>query len=237
MSKSEETAAENTDGISMHDFLDFLKITCQLNESISGTIDKTNKKVDYDQLAKNELIHSILDKCNANNQASNGLCEKGETGTAIAGDKKGMQLVNYVRRFSFVENENLIQGLPNKRRSSRKSKDEVKPSLDPALSEKLDEVIDEGILDSVLPFLCNSTNTSAGTSTLTATTHTCTTKSKTSASTINIGTNVLNKPDVPNLKSQSETVVTTKNNKDTQHTSGPSKLRRKSVLPANSSAE
>lgn len=87
MSKSEETA-ENTESISMHDFLDFLKITCQLNESISGTIDKTNKKVDYDQLAKNELIHSILDKCNTNNQSSMVSFEKGET-TAL-GEKKGI---------------------------------------------------------------------------------------------------------------------------------------------------
>lgn len=38
--------------ISMHDFLDFLKLTCQVNE----------KKVDYDQLAKNELVNSLLVK-------------------------------------------------------------------------------------------------------------------------------------------------------------------------------
>lgn len=87
MSKSEEKV-ENPDSISMHDFLDFLKITCQLNESITGTIDQTNKKVDYDQLAKNELIHSILDKCNANNQNSIAACDKGES-TAL-GDKKGI---------------------------------------------------------------------------------------------------------------------------------------------------
>lgn len=123
------------------------------------------------------------------------------------------------------------KGVPNKRRLSRKSKDEVKPSLDPSLSEKLDEVIDEGILDSVLPFLCNVNNTAASTST--HVTHTCPVKAKTSASTINIGTNLLNKPDVPAFKSQSEVVVAAKATKDT-HTGGPSKLRRKSVLPANS---
>lgn len=111
----------------------------------------------------------------------------------------------------------------------------MKPSLDPALSEKLDEVIDEGILDSVLPFLCTSNNTAA--TTFNAATHTCPTKSKPSASTINIGTNVLNKPDGPNPsnKIQSETVLPTK--KPDTHTSGPSKLRRKSVLPTNVSAE
>lgn len=125
------------------------------------------------------------------------------------------------------------EGLISKRRSSRKSKDETKPSLDPSLSEKLDEVIDEGILDSVLPFLCNSITSSASASTFNVT-HTCPAKSKTSASTINIGTNVLTKPDVPGFKS--ETVVAIKNIKDT-HTTGTSKLRRKSVLPANSSAE
>lgn len=111
----------------------------------------------------------------------------------------------------------------------------MKPSLDPALSEKLDEVIDEGILDSVLPFLCNLNNPTANANTAT-TAHTCPAKSKTSASTINIGTNVLNKPDATNLKGQAETVAVNKNSKET-HTNGPSKLRRKSVLPANSSAE
>lgn len=215
----------------MHDFLDFLKITCQLNESISGTIDKTNKKVDYDQLAKNELVHSILDKCNANNQNSIAPCDKG---VEAFGDKKGISDVVFC--FVFKYPKSILKGLSNKRRSSRKSKDEIRPSLDPSLSEKLDEVIDEGILDSVLPFLCNTNNTSANTSTFTVT-HTCPAKSKTSASTINIGTNVLNKPDAPGLKSQSETVITTKNAKDTHPSGGPSKLRRKSVLPANSSAE
>lgn len=95
MSKSEEIAekTENSSGISMHDFLDFLKITCQLSESINGTVDKTDKKVDYDQLAKNELIQSILDKCSGNNQNSNPQCEKVETSTS--GDKKGISILNY----------------------------------------------------------------------------------------------------------------------------------------------
>lgn len=89
MSKSEENV-DKADSISMHDFLDFLKITCQLNESISGTIDKTNKKVDYDQLAKNDLIHLILDKSNANNQSPIVSCEKGESSTLT--DKKGITI-------------------------------------------------------------------------------------------------------------------------------------------------
>lgn len=127
-------------------------------------------------------------------------------------------------------------GITIKRRSSRKGKDDVRPSLDPALSEKLDEVIDEGILDSVLPFLCNLNNTPPNAVNSLTVTHTCPAKSKTSASTINIGANVLNKPDAVNLKTHSETVVTSKSVKET-HTTGPSKLRRKSVLPANSSAE
>lgn len=132
-------------------------------------------------------------------------------------------------------NSKSTEGLTNKRRSSRKSKDEIKPSLDPSLSEKLDEVIDEGILDSVLPFLCNSNNIAAS-ATIFNVTHTCPVKPKTSASTINIGTNVLNKPDIPTSKSQSETAVASKTTKDT-HTGGMNKLRRKSILPANSSAE
>lgn len=99
MSKTEETA-EKSDSISMHDFLDFLKISCQLNESISENIDKTDKKVDYDQLAKNELIQSILDKCHANNQSVSGLSEKVETATG-SGDKKGI----FNHRASKVLNE------------------------------------------------------------------------------------------------------------------------------------
>lgn len=228
MSKSEENV-DKSDSISMHDFLDFLKITCQLNESINATIDKTHKKVDYDQLAKNELIHSILDKSNASNPNPIASCEKGEPTASI--DKKGTYRIDFLFCCFFVIFLLEKLGATNKRRSSRKSKDETKPSLDPSLSEKLEEVINEGILDSVLPFLCTSSNTAGMTSVI----HTCPTKSKASASTINIGTNVLNKPDVPSHKTQSETVITTK--KSDTHTTGPSKLRRKSVFPTNSHAE
>lgn len=91
MSKSVDEPLDKgdaADSISMHDFLDFLKITCQLSESISGTGDKTdNKKVDYDQLAKNELIQSILDKCNANSQNTNAQADKSESNVSF--DKKG----------------------------------------------------------------------------------------------------------------------------------------------------
>lgn len=46
--------------ISMHDFLDFLKLTCQVNESLDSR--NVDKELDYNLLAKNELVNSILVK-------------------------------------------------------------------------------------------------------------------------------------------------------------------------------
>jgi hypothetical protein len=51
---------EDTAIISMHDFLDFLKIACQVQDSIEGKNLKNNKSLDYNHLAKNEMINNIL---------------------------------------------------------------------------------------------------------------------------------------------------------------------------------
>ena len=91
MSKSEETPDSNVGNISMHDFLDFLKISCQLNESISGNSQKSNKKIDYDQLTKNELIQTILSKSNCTNRliVSSEKCSGESHGNSL--EKKGLR--------------------------------------------------------------------------------------------------------------------------------------------------
>lgn len=44
----------------MHDFLDFLKLTCQVNESLNNKNPLNNKPLDYNQLARNELVNSLM---------------------------------------------------------------------------------------------------------------------------------------------------------------------------------
>ena len=65
--------SDNKDTISMHEFLDFLKLTCQVNESLDATASlntTSDKKVDYNQLAKNELVNSLFQKHNKHSSSS-----------------------------------------------------------------------------------------------------------------------------------------------------------------------
>lgn len=48
--------------ISMHDFLDFLKLTCQINEHLEEDFPDNQSKIDYKQLSKNHLINSLRPK-------------------------------------------------------------------------------------------------------------------------------------------------------------------------------
>lgn len=52
---------DKQNSISMQDFLDFLKITCQVHESITAKEGcSTASTLDYNKLAKNELVNSLL---------------------------------------------------------------------------------------------------------------------------------------------------------------------------------
>lgn len=47
--------------VSMHDFLDFLKLTCQVHESILvKDTDENHQMIDYNALAKNDLVNSLI---------------------------------------------------------------------------------------------------------------------------------------------------------------------------------
>lgn len=48
--------------ISMHDFLDFLKLTCQVHQSITSKEGNLSSRIvlDYNKLAQNELVNTLL---------------------------------------------------------------------------------------------------------------------------------------------------------------------------------
>lgn len=125
----------NSEPISLNDFLQFLKLTCEVHESI----DSRNLKsisIDYDALAKNEFINNLLFKNKVRP------CEVDETRDALN------------RKNSKAESAKAV--LKKSVSKIIKSKSgEVKPSLHPLLAEQLEEVINEGILDSILPFICS----------------------------------------------------------------------------------
>lgn len=141
----------NVGTISMHEFLDFLKITCQVNESIDGR--KSSNQIDYNQLAKNELVNSLF------------------ATTKPHQIKNVEQITDIDAEYDPKESDrNLVRdksrekiAINNKRRlittsKTNKSKSDLpcdyRGQLHPVLSEKLNEAINEGILDSVLPFVC-----------------------------------------------------------------------------------
>lgn len=51
---------ETLNSISMHDFLDFLKLTCQVHQSITVKDQSANETLDYNKLARNELVNSLI---------------------------------------------------------------------------------------------------------------------------------------------------------------------------------
>lgn len=142
----------NVDIISMHEFLEFLKITCQVNESIDGRINKNSNQIDYNQLVKNELVNNLCATTSNSLQIKNieqtsefdAECESKENGKILIRDKS--------REKSGNKRRSLSNSKPQKIKSDLLS--DYRGQLHPILSEKLNEVINEGILDSVLPFVC-----------------------------------------------------------------------------------
>lgn len=59
-----EIEAKTYSSISMHEFLDFLKISCQLQESIDidqrNNIKSDESQIDFNNLAKNSLVNSLI---------------------------------------------------------------------------------------------------------------------------------------------------------------------------------
>ncbi|XP_055627087.1 SANT and BTB domain regulator of class switch recombination [Toxorhynchites rutilus septentrionalis] len=133
------------ESISMHDFLDFLKITCQVNDSFNSS-KKNAPPFDYNQLAKNELVNNINAKTGVTTENTN-VPGSSPTKQGVKKDvKDDVALKKTYKKKSLSHTK------------SQKSKPETfgppKKNLDALLNEKLDEVLNEGILDSVLPFIC-----------------------------------------------------------------------------------
>lgn len=126
--------------LSMNEFIGFLKISSQVNETIENSTGNNSKSnsFNFDSLGKNELVSSLTRRCKVLEGADNGSKEKEESKDEMTKKKKKRSLS---RHFSL--------------KSKIDSTDQF-PRLNPCLTEKLDELLNEGILDSFLPFLCNS---------------------------------------------------------------------------------
>lgn len=57
-----EFGQKTSTAISTHEFLDFLKISCQLQESIGhrNIDDNSENEIDYNSLAKNDLVNALM---------------------------------------------------------------------------------------------------------------------------------------------------------------------------------
>uniref|UniRef100_A0AAG5D193 SANT and BTB domain-containing protein n=1 Tax=Anopheles atroparvus TaxID=41427 RepID=A0AAG5D193_ANOAO len=166
---AEPNATETTEAISMHDFLEFLNVTCQVNDSFNST-KKNPSTFDYNQLARNELVNSIQQ---TRSDAAGVKGTEANLSTISPARNPVVPLAPGGKKDSKVEDgpsgsastrSPLDKKMTPKKRAvsqkSQKSKPEVvempKNRLETILNEKLDEVLNEGILDSVLPFICPS---------------------------------------------------------------------------------
>lgn len=142
MSSAESQSMGNID-IPMNSFLDFLKITCQVNDSILNKDGKSCPEIDYNKLANNEIINSLLlskmsnDMKASSHDSTEDQCKPLESKPV---DKsRGKSNARFNSTFRKSQGDTSANGVPY---------------IHPALSNKLEDVINEGILDSVLPFIC-----------------------------------------------------------------------------------
>lgn len=134
------TAARQS--ISMHDFLDFLKLSCQVQDQLiqsdRSTPPQSGIRVNLNELAQNPLVNSLLSRVAKPHLRSPKQRSCDSSGSPLSG--------------RVCRDPSTKAAKPKLRQSSRKSKES--PALHPALEHKLNEVIDEGILDSVLQYMC-----------------------------------------------------------------------------------
>lgn len=140
--------------ISLNDFLDFLKLSCHVNdmitkvegkpynrepvppaESLAGVFAKRNSKkdeFDFNSLAENELVNGLL------------------------GLKRQQRLTSSSSNNNSSRDEASRTSLPlsDPTSSMRTGHIHTDRGLHPKLREQLDYVINEGVLDSVLSFIC-----------------------------------------------------------------------------------
>uniref|UniRef100_A0A182Q0T7 SANT and BTB domain-containing protein n=1 Tax=Anopheles farauti TaxID=69004 RepID=A0A182Q0T7_9DIPT len=164
---AETNVVESSETISMHDFLEFLNVTCQVNDSFNSS-KKNPPTFDYNQLARNELVNNIQQTCRSSDGAkatdgSSVISPARTTSTGAPSGKKDSK-ADEASALGTITRSPADKKLPTKKRTisqkSQKSKPETvevpKNRLETILNEKLDEVLNEGILDSVLPFICPS---------------------------------------------------------------------------------
>lgn len=58
----QQNKEDKLNSISMHEFLDFLKLTCQVHQSVTTKDESPRSEdvLDYNKLAKNDLVNSLL---------------------------------------------------------------------------------------------------------------------------------------------------------------------------------
>lgn len=87
--KSKENSSRNST-VALHDFLDFLKLTCQVHESITlKDTDENQQKIDYNALAKNELVNSLI-SLNSDQSPKSDTVEENTNGSLL--DKTGKKI-------------------------------------------------------------------------------------------------------------------------------------------------
>lgn len=183
--------------ITTSEFLNFLKLACHVHESIILK-DEAAAALDYNALAKNELVNSLLNLKSGSSPKSSGA----EENAGI--EKNGKYLIgNLICRVlsSFhtppppsLSDGNVQSDNGSTHKWRYKGRFNEKSPMEALLSEKLNEVIGEGMLDSILPFICAANMPMQNDKMHIS--HTCGLK--------------INKPTANNLKSSSPRIVGTR---------------------------
>lgn len=84
-------SCNQTGSISTSEFLDFLKLTCRVHESIILK-DDNGKPLDYNALAKNELVNALVNLKSGQSPKSNGLDESCSDRNGECSQKLGEKL-------------------------------------------------------------------------------------------------------------------------------------------------
>lgn len=130
--------------ISMQDFLQFLKLSVNVNDNLEKTPKVPSTGFSFDQLSKNELVNDLMRKYkniaenSSTPKVSETIKEDEASGKKRKRSGKGGKNISLKSKVESIENQF--------------------PNLNPCLTEKLDEVLSQGILDSFLPYICQQQN-------------------------------------------------------------------------------
>jgi hypothetical protein len=134
------TPEENVGVIGMKEFLQFLKLSINVNENLEKSNKVTSNNFSFDNLSKNELVNNMMKKYKTIAEHS--------TPSKTAEAAKEDDINGKKRKRSAKSGKNVSL------KSKVESSENLFPNLNPCLTEKLDEVLSQGILDSFLPFIC-----------------------------------------------------------------------------------